>query len=412
MNRLAATRLTARGRGATRRGTSSRRVVMFSPGHDEAGGAARRSRLLAGSLADRGWDVRVVTRAGTRRRFAVRRSRNLTVVEVPGLGSRALGAALFLAVGVPLGLVFGARARVFLAIQLVSPTTAAALCAAALRRPFVAMATTSGSLGEAGFLLEGRLSGVRRPLVRRAAYLAAQTEQVAAELSDVVPKSRIVVVPNPVETVAPVPPLTGAPRAVYTGRLSEEKDLLRLLHAWRLVGEGRHGAMLTLVGDGGRHRSVEQQLRRAVSADAVLHATVTFTGWVPDVAPFLASADVYVLPSLTEGMSNSLLEACAWGRVVVASAIPPNMEVLGQAYPLLFDPGDTQGLADALRLALDDDGLREEARGLVTERVKAHSVDNVVARLEALLDAALLHEGVRTGRTRGPGPRRAFVTRP
>ncbi len=367
---------------------------MFSPGHDEIGGAARRSRLLAASLASRGWQVRVVTRASTHNRFTVRRSPNLTVVEVPGFHSRRLGALLFLSVGVPLGLAFGLRAPVFMAIQLMSPTTAAALCAALLRRPFVALATTGGQLSEATYLMESPLSALRRPLVRRAAFLAAQTQSVAGELSQLVNRSRVVVVPNPVEEVEAPPPMTGAPRAVYTGRLSEEKDLLRLLEAWRQVAADRPQAMLTLVGDGGPHRPVEHQLRQMVTSDAALRRIVTFTGWVADVGPFMAAADLYVFPSLTEGMSNSLLEACAWRRVIVASDIPANREVLGEAYPLLFVPGDTPSLVAALRLALEDESVRRDALDRIADRVKAHSVDCVVGRVEGMLEAALV-PGVR-----------------
>lgn len=365
---------------------------MFSPGHAEAGGAARRSRLLASSLAERGWDVRVITRAGTLRQFSVTRSTNLTVIEVPGFGSRRLGTLLFLAVGLPLGLVLGARAAVFVAIQLVSPATAGAVCSTLLGRPFVAMATTSGQLSETAYVMNARFSALRLRLVRRAAFLAAQTEQVAEELSRLVDRSRIVVIPTPVEAVV-APPLSGAPRAVYTGRLSEEKDLFRLIDAWRAILEERADAVLTLVGDGGPYRSVEARLRQAVSVDPVLRNSVTFIGWVPDVAPFLAGSDVYVFPSLSEGMSNSLLEACAWGRIVVASDIPSNRAVLGDDYPLLFTAGDTSSLVEVLHQALDDTAVRANATMSVARRVGECSVDAVVTRLEAMLEAAVDEAG-------------------
>ena len=348
---------------------SVKRLVMFSPGHGEAGGAARRSRLLASSLASRGWDVRVITRAGTKNRFSIGRSANLTVVEVPGFGSRRLGTMFFLAVALPLGLVLGARATVFLAIQLVSPTTAGALCSALLGRPYVAMATTSGQLSEAAYVMNAPLSGFRRLLMRRAAFLAAQTEQGAEELSHLVDRSRIVVVPNPVEAVDP-PPLSGVPRVVYTGRLSEEKDLFRLLEAWRTIVAERPDAVLTLVGEGGRYRSVEAQLRHRVSEDPLLRHSVTFTGWVADVAPLLAGSDVYVLPSLTEGMSNSLLEACAWGRVVVASDIASNRAVRGDDHPLLLTAGDTPSLVEALRRWRGDPAVRAAAVTSAVERTR------------------------------------------
>src|SRR3954453_20930000 len=73
-----------------------RRIVIFSVGIAEPGGAARRSRLIAEGLADRGWQVRVVTRAGTLSRFRLRRSNDLTILEVPGFGRRRAGAILFL----------------------------------------------------------------------------------------------------------------------------------------------------------------------------------------------------------------------------------------------------------------------------------------------------------------------------
>jgi len=98
---------------------------------------------------------------------------------------------------------------------------------------------------------------------------------------------------------------------------------------------------------------------------------------------------VFVLPSRSEGMSNALLEACAWGRVVVASDIPSNRAVLGDGYPLLFPPGDAEALAECLARALDPlDPVRGVAAGLVRERTGEFSTEAVVGDLEELIDAA------------------------
>lgn len=361
---------------------------MFTPGHGEVGGAARRSALLAGALAERGWDVRVVTRAATRHRFSVMRQPNLVVVEVPGFGQSLIGALLFLLVGVPLGMAWAIRRSVFVAIQLVSPTYAAAVCSKVSRRPFLALSTTSGSLSEAAYLLKGRMAPLRRLLIRDAAYLVAQTDAAAVELSQLTAPERVVVMPNPVAPVA-APSLTGATRVAYTGRLSDEKDLPRLLEAWAIVACTRPDALLTLAGDGGLYRSVEGLLHRLVRDDPVLARTVRFTGWVSDVGAVLSEADVYVFPSLSEGMSNSLLEACAWGRVVVASDIPSNRAVLGWDYPLLFRAGDTESLIAVLMKALDDEQARVSAVAHIADRMRAFSLDTVVSRLEELMNSAL-----------------------
>jgi glycosyltransferase involved in cell wall biosynthesis len=296
-----------------------------------------------------------------------------------------------MAIALPVGVVWGAHASVFIAIRLTSPATAAAVCSLLVRRPYLALTASSGSLSELAYVLSTRTAALRRWLLRRASFLIAQTGFGAAELEALVPPGRIAVLPNPVATTGPTP-LNGKPAAVYTGRLSAEKDLLRLLEAWRTITKELPDARLTLVGAGGAHRSVEQELKATVSSDPLLGRTVTFTGWVDDVSEYLRRADVFVFPSLEEGMSNALLEACAWGRVVVASDIPPNCAVLGDAYPLLFRAGDTSDLVAALRRALTNDSSRAEARRHIDERIGEQSADVVTKCLENLIHSASVND--------------------
>jgi glycosyltransferase involved in cell wall biosynthesis len=311
----------------------------------------------------------------------------VTILEVPGFARRRLGGVLFIAVALPFGLAWGMRSTAFIAIRLTSPATAAALCGFALRRPYLAFTTSSGDRSELRYLLSTRSAGLRRRLLRRAAFLVAQTSFSAAELEQVVPRDRIAVIPNPVKTVTPTP-LNGKPRAVYSGRLVAGKGLARLLDAWRTIVEERPDAHLTLVGAGGPQESIEDQLKTTVERDPVLRGAVTFTGWVTDVGEHLRGADVYVLPSLEEGMSNALLEACSWQRVIVASDIPANRAVLGDAFPLLFRAGDTDALIAALRLALTDEDVRTTVVRQVDAIVGKASYGAVAAQVEELLDNA------------------------
>jgi glycosyltransferase involved in cell wall biosynthesis len=379
--------------------------VFFGPGQGEKSGIARRSFLLSRGLAARGWDVLFVARSPSRWTFGVcHELPSLTVVDVPGYGADRLSTALFLAVAVPIGLLQGRRTSVYVGMKLASPSLAAATCGAVARRPFLAVGTTSGDEGEAAHLAAGGIgSMIKRKLVGRARFVVAQHTSAARELSALVPPGRVAVVPTPVVLCAP-PPLTGEPSVVFTGRLSRDKDLSGLLRAWVRVMARHPSARLTLVGAAGRHEPFEKELRQIVAADPVLQGSVRFTGWVDDVSLFLAAADVFVLPSLghQEGMSNALVEACACGRVVVASDIPGNRAVLGDDYPLLFPPGDALRLGETLDRALSDDRLRSSARAQVSDRVERFSVESVVDRLEELLVVASLEKA-------GPGPgRRPF----
>lgn len=394
------------------------RLVLFSPAFHERGGIPRRARLLAGGLAARGWRVYVVTRGSSLLWFRVTRSPNLIVLEVPGYELYRTGTLLYLACAIPVGVAWGRRATAFASLKLFSPSTAAAICSRVTGRPFVALATLSGTDGEVAHLMadeqmvprpawKGGLFRLgmrcRRSLLRHAAFLVAQSPAGADELGRLVGPERVAVVPTPVEAVE-APPLTHAPEVVFIGRLSREKGLIGLLGAWCGVVAERADARLTFVGDGGSHEPVEDELRRLVSENPVLRQTVRFAGWVEDVTPYLARSDVFVLPSLQEGMSNALVEACAWGRVVVASDIAANRAVLGDDYPLLFPPGDVGTLTAALLRGLVNAEVRHVARQRALERADDLGLDAVIGRLEQVLESAQQGSGARPrrdGRGRG-----------
>lgn len=407
----------------------TRRLVLLTPGYSEPGGVATRSRALASALAGRGWRVLVIARGAHLHHPRLSRQGNLTALEVPGFGVDRLGSLLFFLCALPLGTVTGLCGGSFLAIKLMSSSSAAALCGMLSRRPFVSMSTSSGADSEVVFLEGKEVHGhsatppsghfgagleVRRRLLRRAAFIVAQTPSAADELTQLINRNRIVVIPNPVR-IAEAAPLAQRCRAVFTGRLSREKDLFTLLESWRAIVSVRPDAFLTIVGEGGRYQSVEQEVREIVADTEALRRSVCFTGWVPNVTPHLLDSDVFILPSLWEGMSNSLLEACAHGRVVVASDIPANRAVVGDDYPLLFPPGDPAALASAVLQAFDDKARQSQATAVIAARMREFSLESVADRLEQVILRADADAGLsrprqlkevlakRLGRLIGPG---------
>jgi glycosyltransferase involved in cell wall biosynthesis len=360
---------------------------MFTPPPSEEGGAAKHTQTIAGGLAARGWDVTVIARRPDRCRPARSRIGAARVIELPGFGSRPLGLLAFLGLAVPLGL--RRRGSVYVSLELASQAIVAVACATLARRPYVGFNFSSGSRGEVEHFRASRLWPLRRALLRRADRLVGQTPAAAGELREIVGEERVAVVPTPVERVDP-PPLSGEPRALFTGRLTEGKGLDGLIDAWATVLERLPAARLTIAGSAaGGERSVwppvEEELKARVAAEPALRETVAFTGWVADVPGLLASHDVYVLPSRSEGMSNALLEAAARARVIVASDLPANRAILGEDYPLLFEVGDTAALAERLLAALSDEALRRDAREQVRARMPAFYADGVLDRIEGLL---------------------------
>lgn len=363
-----------------------RRVVIFTPGLSEEGGAAKHTRTIARGLAERGWEVTAIARDAEGRRLRRSWVGGARLIEIPGFGSR-FGALAFLALGVPLGLARGRRA-VFVSLELASQGLAAAICATLARRRYVGFSFSSGRRGEIEHFRASRTWPLRRALLRRASYLVGQTPAAAAELRAIVEDERIVDVPTPVEEVDAAA-LNGEPRALFTGRLTGQKGLESLLDAWEEVVERVPGARLTIAGSaegwGSLWPPVEDELKSRVAASPPLRESVAFPGWVADVSGLLASHDVYVLPSRSEGMSNALLEAGAHQRVVAASDLAANRTVLGEDYPLLFPVDDATTMAERLVEALTDEDVREDALTRVRARMPAFYADGVLDRIEALL---------------------------
>jgi len=90
---------------------------------------------------------------------------------------------------------------------------------------------------------------------------------------------------------------------------------------------------------------------------------VHFTGWVgqEDVRDWLRGSDVFVLPSIMEGLSIALLQAMASGLPLIASTAVGNREVIRDGYNgLSVPPQDTDALADALVMLIGHSGIRRE----------------------------------------------------
>ena len=99
---------------------------------------------------------------------------------------------------------------------------------------------------------------------------------------------------------------------------------------------------------------------------------VMFLGTSDRVPELLRAMDVFILPSLTEGICNSLLEAMASQTAVIATAVGGNPEVVGDAScgVLVADPRDPLGLADQLAVLCRDPGMRATLSDCALARVK------------------------------------------
>ena len=216
---------------------------------------------------------------------------------------------------------------------------------------------------------------VTRATVRHAAAVIAVSDYLRRELEAKVPEARgkVEVVDSGVDLerfrVAPAPP--DGPRFLCVGALSERKNVVRLADAFAALGRGS----LTYVGDGPLRPQLEGR------------EGVRVVGRVPhdDVPAWLSAADVVCGPSLLEPFGQSLLEAMACERTVVATRVGGPPEFVDAESGVLVDPLDRDELTRALELAGGFPSPNRAARTAAT----AHDVRRQAERVESILERAV-----------------------
>jgi len=237
-----------------------------------------------------------------------------------------------------------------------------------------------------------------RLAARGADALIAVSQETAAGLQalGIGTPGQYVVIPNGIdlerfcpEAVRQQVSVAGAPLIGTIASLTPEKGIDLLLQAFAGLA-GRHpGLRLCLVGDGPLRPALQEQAR-----DLGLAGRVEFAGNVPDVRPYLAAFDLFVLPSRREGMGRVLLEAMALGRPVVAARAGGIPELVRHGHSgWLVPPEDPAALAAAIDALLREAPRREALARAGRETARQFGLEAMIAQVEQLYGALLAGKG-------------------
>jgi glycosyltransferase involved in cell wall biosynthesis len=379
--------------------TRRRLVVIVVPDFAPTiGGTVRQATLQARGMQQLGYQVVVVTRRYDRGWPSRQEVDGLDVVRFGLPGRSGIAEKLSLLV---LTWWFLRHRRLVAIVQTIMYSDYAAAAAVAGLRSRVAVVWAAH--GEATDVLgptAERLRAFQRRL--RAACLGgcrhvALTVAIRDELVERgLPAASVAVVPVPVDTERFRPP-TPSERAgvradlgltpdelvvVFTGRFVATKGVDRLIEAFAELRQTAPASRLLLVGGGSPE---EEERVRSAAARWELGDSLVVSGIVTDVERYLWASDVFVLASVREGLSNSLVEAMATGLACIAGAEAGGDQVLYDGAGVIPRSSDVPDLARALVTLNRDPAARDRLARAAVERTRSFTPRRVAEQYEQLV---------------------------
>ena len=281
-----------------------------------------------------------------------------------------------------------------------TPAIAAALIGKALRKPAIVKFGNSGQFGDVQVSQATRRGRVKLALLRRwgKRFIALDQAMHAELLQAGFDPLRVQRMHNGVDAVRFHPAndhqshkielgLRQKTVLLYIGRLSAQKSLSLLLESFHELTQTHPNVFLLLVGDGPDRPALAAQTLRLG-----LRERIRFVGNVSDVRPYLAASDIFVLPSVSEGMSNALLEAMSSGLACVVTRVGNAAEMLQNgACGVLVEAGNQHDLSDAFNTLLQNPKRILELGQKARQRVEENYAIQIVGRKYQALYEELLY---------------------
>ncbi|RVC59563.1 MAG: glycosyltransferase family 1 protein [Mesorhizobium sp.] len=302
-------------------------LVLSTYFPESYGGAEQQTRRFARALVERGVSTTILAPRlshSTPKRSAIDGVpiERLRLHAAPNLGGRHM--LSFLSWCVQLVIWMLRRRDEFDVVHIIHGrlhAVPAALAGALLRKPVLAKMGRGGRCFDLDVVREKKIVGrwASSMIKRHVTAFIANSRQIAGDLKrHGIEADRIHLIPNGIDL--PVkrrrePSTDGTRRFICLGRIEPEKCLELMIDAFAALPAGAK-TQLTVLGDGQCRIALEEQTVRLG-----LSGRVKFVGAVEDVFPFLRKADFYLSTSVSEGMSNALLEAMSCGVVPIITDV-------------------------------------------------------------------------------------------
>ena len=350
-------------------------VKIINSFYPHIGGGEKQAERVAAELVKRGHTVTVLTRLKPGLRTVELRN-GVRVVRVEGSSRWSYARSM---------LTWIARERhnidLLHAYQTATPLVVGSIARALWRLRIVC---TPMTYAPELFWIDGRSGLIRRVLFKHTDVWMAKSHEILSVLKSYAGESRVVYIPNGVDTELFKPARSGPPKdrpiVLYVGRLEDPKRVDLLLKAW---SRKSYPGYLCIAGTGSHSARLMKLASRMKLSD------VRFLGPQDDVPGLLAQADVFVLPSDAEGMPNALLEAMSSGLACIGSRVGAIPSLLNNGVGLCVD-NTVDDWIQAIDKLLSNRRLRERCGHLARTRIlEGYDLKSVVSIIESVYERVL-----------------------
>jgi glycosyltransferase involved in cell wall biosynthesis len=239
-------------------------------------------------------------------------------------------------------------------------------------------------------------------LIRRADALMVTNTQLKRIVSRISEGTPVLIKQNTVDPVLFNPTqittnlkkdfVDSKPIVMYIGRLLPHKGVEYLIEATSSAKRIHPDIVLILIGDGSHKLLLEKLVKQKN-----LRKDVLFMGYQKNIAEWLSIADIFVLPSLTEGSSNVLLEAMSMSRPVIATRVgnAPDI-IIHLENGILVEPKNIKQIAEYISILLENNALANKigknARATIIKNFSHFSVNDIVALYNKLLSPCRINK--------------------
>ncbi|MFH1784733.1 MAG: glycosyltransferase family 4 protein [bacterium] len=228
------------------------------------------------------------------------------------------------------------------------------------KKVIVKLACTS-DFGEIQTMQKEKKADFLLKIYRKADIFVSVSQEGIKELKNIgIPESKIIYIPNSIDTSKLFPVsdiekielkeklfLDKEKKIVsFVGRLNLQKGVEYLLYAWQKVIKEYPQSLLLIIGDGPERKNLEQLSNGLKIKDT----NIIFMGIKRNISDYLQASNIFVLPSLSEGLSGALLEAMACGLPCIVTRIGGNIDLIEDRVSGLFvEQANVADLAEKIK---------------------------------------------------------------